>query len=144
MPGKPLMLHPQLQLLRTEPSIVIFGLGRTKVDVIKYNKSINIHGSIPETVISVPVMPWLPLTQSCCRHGNGFPSVSQTIICFHIPSSLLTCLLSEGFWVGNICILSSSHASSKEKKLLSWLKDSVSCCRHQIENEQAPPLAKLQ
>ncbi|GAB0190705.1 protein lin-52 [Grus japonensis] len=55
MPGKPLMLHPQLQLLRTEPSIVIFGLGRTKVDVIKYNKSINIHGSIPETVISVPV-----------------------------------------------------------------------------------------
>ncbi|XP_029897655.1 protein lin-52 homolog isoform X1 [Aquila chrysaetos chrysaetos] len=33
MTGKPLMLHPQLQLPRTEPSIIIFGLGRTKVDI---------------------------------------------------------------------------------------------------------------
>lgn len=93
MPGKPLMLHPQFQLLRTEPSIVIFGLGRTKVAIIKCKKSVNIHGSIPETIMSVPGMPWLSLTQSCCRRGKGFPSVSQTVICFHIPAvySLVFC-----------------------------------------------------
>lgn len=85
MTGKPLMLHPQLQVPRTEPSIVIFDLGRTKVD-IKYKKSINIHGSISGTVMSVLGMSWPPLTQSCCRHGGGFPSVSQTIISFHIPA----------------------------------------------------------
>lgn len=38
MPGKPLMLHPQLQLLRTEPSIVIFGLERTTVALLSVRK----------------------------------------------------------------------------------------------------------
>lgn len=36
MPGKPLMLHPQL--LRTEPSIVIFGLERTTVALLSVRK----------------------------------------------------------------------------------------------------------
>jgi len=65
---------------------VIFSLGRTEVAIIKCKNSINIHGAILETVVSVPGMPWLPLTQSCYRCGRDFPSVSQTIICFHIPA----------------------------------------------------------
>lgn len=114
MPGKSLMLHPQLQLLTSEPSIIILSLRRIKVPIVKCKKSINIHESSLETVMSVLVMPWLPLMQSCCRRGKGFPCFPSCHLLPH-STSFLTCLLSEGFGVGNICILPSSHASSKEK-----------------------------